>query len=883
MPGFIEQFKASGINRRQFVTASAAAAASVGLLGLSGCNNGANNQVTKAPNAPAKEGTWITAGCNYDCGGRCLNKAYVVDGVVVRQKTDDTHEDTLDHPQQRACLRGRSQRNMVYGADKLKFPMKRKSYSPETPNGQLRGKDEWVRISWDEAIDIVSSELSRVKSMYGNEAILCPGSLGTTEIANVLHAFGGFIGTWGSGSFGSYSKAPTFGYEYWTTSINDRFDILNSETVVLLGVNPSWSSGGNGMYYYLRVKDTGARFISIDPFYHDSAAALDAEWMPIRVGTDTALLLGVAYVLITEDDPINNPLIDWDFIRAYSVGFDETMMPAGTDPQHNFKNYIVGGIDGIEKSPEWASSICGLEPARIKELAYAIKKDVKVSIVSGWANGRTSESASMPQALMTIGIMTGHLGKPGHSCGANCHRGNINAGSFLYTVGSSGLPQYGAGLSVGAGGGSTNQLVKPINTAINTGDVWNVVLNNRGFCSESGGNVANTEKDLEIHVIANIGTANMETYIGGDRAIKAYRKVDFVFAVSQYPNGNAFYSDVILPIAVFWEKIGFFSTIGTRDALIACSQLIEPMYETKTSTEIAMLLASGLGVDSSALFPFSEKQAWFNTLASTMVVDTDGVTKVPLASITQADIDEWGCDGELQEGKIGLGELLDRGSYQFNLKPGDNYTFIAYKGFINDPVANPLKTPSGKFEIYSQAYSDLINSIGYSQKDPLPTYQVGSERYEDTFSDWENKTKGEYPYQLYSIHYLGHAHTVFSNCEWTQEAFSAPLYINKGDAQKLGLDEADTALIESRHGKILRRVYVTDRVMPGNLALPHGSWKDPNSDEIDTGGNDNSLCGVPLTGYGVSAYNSVVVKVSKYSGSPLMPDCKKPRRVLVED
>ncbi|MDR1183210.1 MAG: molybdopterin-dependent oxidoreductase [Coriobacteriales bacterium] len=884
MSGFIEGLQERGLDRRQFIAASAVATASVGLLGLSGCSTGENQVTDTSLQQPVQEGTWVTAGCNYDCGGRCLNKAYVVDGIVVKQKTDDTHEDTPDHPQQRACVRGRSQRNMVYGADRVKYPMKRSGWSADNPNGQMRGKDSWVRISWDEAIEIVASELKKAKDSFGNESILFPSSWTgpTTEIANVLHAFGGYLSTWGSGSFGSYSKAPTFGYEYWTTSINDRFDFLNSEVIVLLGVNPSWSSGGNGFYYYLRVKEAGAKFIAVDPFYNDSAAALGADWMPIRVGTDMALLLGVAYVLITEDDPGTNPLIDWEFLRNYSVGFDETMMPEGADPQHNFKNYILGSIDGIAKTPEWAFEICGLDTARIKELAYAIKKDKAVSIVSGWANGRVSETASMPQILMTIGCMTGHFGKPGHSCGANCHRGNINAGPFLYTLGSNGLPQFGAGLSVASGSSGPTVLEKPIKKVINTGDVWDVVLNGHGPVSESGGNVANVEQDFDIHVIANIMGANMETVTGGDRAIAAYRKVDFVFAVSQYPSGNAFYADVILPLVVFWEKTGFFSEIGTRDALIACSKLIEPMYEIKTSKEIALMLAAKLDVDADELFPFDEKQAWFNMLATTTVVDTDGITKVPLATIAQSDIDEWGAEGTPQEGKIALSDLLEKGEYQFDLKPGDNYTFIAYKDFVADPVANPLKTTSGKFEIYSQAYADLINTIGYATKDPLPTYQTGPERFEETFSDWTSKTKNDYPFQLYSIHYLGHAHSVFSNCQWIQEAFSAPLYMNTEDAAAQDIKEADTVLVESKHGRVLRRAYVTDRVMPGNLVLPHGSWKDPDSQEIDAGGNDNSLCGVRLTGYGVSSYNSIIVKISKYSGEPILPDVQKPRRVLVE-
>ncbi|MDB9568953.1 hypothetical protein OW293_020475 [Providencia rettgeri] len=72
------------------------------------------------------QGKWKPVACWHNCGGRCVNKALVVDGVVVRQKTDDVVADSPDFPQQRGCLRGRSQRKQVFGADRLKYPMKRK-------------------------------------------------------------------------------------------------------------------------------------------------------------------------------------------------------------------------------------------------------------------------------------------------------------------------------------------------------------------------------------------------------------------------------------------------------------------------------------------------------------------------------------------------------------------------------------------------------------------------------------------------------------------------------------------------------------------------------------------------------------------------------------
>ncbi len=133
------------MSRRAFLKSAAASSAA---LALAGCGSGLTQVSSEqAVKLASKEGQWLTAACWHNCGGRCLNKAYVVDGIVFRQKTDDTHPDSPDFPQQRGCARGRSQRKQVFGVDRLKYPMKRKHWEPGGGNKEMRGRDEWVRIS----------------------------------------------------------------------------------------------------------------------------------------------------------------------------------------------------------------------------------------------------------------------------------------------------------------------------------------------------------------------------------------------------------------------------------------------------------------------------------------------------------------------------------------------------------------------------------------------------------------------------------------------------------------------------------------------------------------------------------------------------------------
>ncbi|MFA5537547.1 MAG: molybdopterin-dependent oxidoreductase, partial [Bacillota bacterium] len=381
MSNYLTSIVNQKIKRRTFLKASAVATAVAGLP-LAGCGNVMKEvSADEARKLAETEGTWVSAACWHNCGGRCLNKALVVDGVVIRQKTDDTIADDPDMPQQRGCARGRSQQKQVFGADRLKYPMKRKNWAPGGGNKELRGRDEWVRISWDEALDLAAGEIKRIKEKYGNEAFLVGGG---GEASRLLSLYGGHSTHWGTTSWGTWRWGPEkFGMEegFSAHSINDRLDLRNSKLVVLVGANPAMSAGGNPSYHYLQAKKAGAKFIVIDPYYTDTAEVFEADWIPIRPATDHALFLGMAHTLITEDDPVKNPLIEWDFLHRCTVGFDADHMPEGTDPKENFKDYVLGTYDGVPKSPEWQARITGVDPEVVRRLAREIAGTKKTALM----------------------------------------------------------------------------------------------------------------------------------------------------------------------------------------------------------------------------------------------------------------------------------------------------------------------------------------------------------------------------------------------------------------------------------------------------------------------------------------------------------------------
>lgn len=252
------------------------------------------------------EGKWITHACFFACGGRCVNRSLVRDGKVICQDTDSLHPDSPDYPQQRGCARGRSLRHAIFSKDRLKYPLKRKHWRVGGGDKELRGRDEWERISWDEALDIVASEVTRIKNKYGNKAILATGYEYRNVIPGLytapsLNAYGGCTVTWGQASQGAFplvGNSMKGSYDLGATDFSDRYEIRKAKLIVMWGQNPAWSQAGNPMYHYLQAKKAGARFVFIDSWFNPSMQVLADEWIPIRPGTDTALLLALAYVMI---------------------------------------------------------------------------------------------------------------------------------------------------------------------------------------------------------------------------------------------------------------------------------------------------------------------------------------------------------------------------------------------------------------------------------------------------------------------------------------------------------------------------------------------------------------------------------------------------------
>ncbi len=447
MSGLLEKIQKSTIDRRKFVQVAATTGVVAG-VSLSGCaNTNTVSATTEDSPTPAslEGGKWVTFNCpNATCGYRCLNQAYVADGIILRHGTGNVHPDSPEFPQFRPCLKGMSVRKVITGVERLKYPMKRKNWSPgggAGVNPQLRGVDEWERLSWDEALDIVATELLRIRDTYGNHSFLALGEqetrLGGGLLGSAtLNAIGGCLTTWGQASQGGFpvvSNHMRGSYSSGAADSQDRMGLSHANLIVFWGINPGWSSGGGTAYGFINAKKkSGAKVIFVDPFFSQTQQALSDEWIPCRPGTDGVLLEAIAHELI-----VNN-LHDQAFLDTYCLGFDADHMPPDAKTNENFKDYILGAYDGQPKTPEWASAICGASAEEIRNVAQKMGTVKPMTFKAGLATSRTYYGNRTMQLLYTIGWMAGSVGVPGAEITTGVFHIGVPGGLYLVAGGGMG-------------------------------------------------------------------------------------------------------------------------------------------------------------------------------------------------------------------------------------------------------------------------------------------------------------------------------------------------------------------------------------------------------------------------------------------------------------
>jgi len=738
--------------------------------------------------------------CHDHCTNACLLKLHVRDGIITRIETDDGQE-----PQYRACAKGRAYRQLVYSPDRLKYPLRR--------TGE-RGEGKFERISWDEALNTVASELKRVKATYGARAtiLLCSGGdIGWLHngglIDRVLVRVGGYTGVIGTVSDEGtrFASMATYGVDDLMTA-NSRDNLLKSRLIILWGWNPviTRTYGGHMPSILSQLKEAGARVIAVDPRYTETAAFLDAQWIPIRPGTDAAMLIAMAHVMITEN------LQDQAFLDKYTIGFNE------------FKGYVLGEDDGVLKTPQWAEDITGVPAATIASLAREYATAKPAALMDGFAPGRTAYGEQFNRAAATLIAMNGNLGIPGGSAGC----GPIQTANPALALN---LP--GIHLRM-RGGANPVDLASPLRS---DSILYQRVKRNRSFSVPVHGDfyfggpstaylnrvrVADAilegrnggyPADYKLLYMVTINWLNQ--YANVNKIIRALKKLEFVVVHEQFMTPTAKFADIILPQNTILERNDL-ATARLMPFYGHREKAIDSLGESKSMFEIATGLAAKLGISD-----FSDKteEEWLREV-----------------------VKEWKDIPDYDT-------LRKEGMCKFTPKP-----FVAFEKQINDPVNNPFPTPSGKVEIYSQALADMGNPM-------IPHIP----KYIETWESRNDSLAKKYTLQLITTHYWRRTHSRFDKVPWLMELEAQAVLINSADAKARGIEDGDMVRVFNNRGQTIIPARVTERIMPGVVDIPEGAWFDPDEKGIDRGGCPNVLLNDEPSPGGALCSNTALVQVEK--------------------
>lgn len=724
----------------------------------------------------------------------------------------------------------------IYSPTRIKYPMVRRAWLEQGPGADPdgRGSGDFVRVSWEKALDLVAAELVRVREQHEATAIFggsygwkSPGKLHNcrTLLRRMLKLNGGFTTSSGDYSTGAaqvilpHVVGSIEVYEQCTSWQNVA---EHTELMVFWGANPlntsqiSWQVADHGAFPGIDgLKQAKTKVICIDPIRTETCAALDGEWLAPRPQTDVALMLGIAHTLQAEG------LHDQAFLDKYTSGF-ELFLP-----------YLTGESDGVPKSADWASAICGLSAETIRDLARRFAGN-RTMLALGYSTQRQHHGEQAPWMLVTLAAMLGQIGLPGGGYGLSYHYASGGAPTHAAPV----LPAItdspgqsaagGAGWLTGSGDASI-PVSRLVETLLNPGAEMDfngskITLPLIKLAYWAGGNPFSHHQDRNEMLRA---WRNLETFIVHD----------FQWTAS------ARHADIVLPATTSYERNDI-EQVGdyAMSHIVAMKQIIEPQHEARSDYDIFAGIAERWG----RRYDFTEgktEMEWIRGFYEAAKIESRARgMEMPVFDVF------WDSNEPLA----------------FPLSDAER-NFVRHAAFRADPLLNALGTPSGRIEIFSRN----VEKMGYDDCPPHPTWMEPVERLGGPTT--------RYPLHVASNHPIHRLHSQLCGTELRklyEVAGREPCWMNPEDAAARGLQDGDVVRVFNDRGQILAGVVVTDVIRPGVIRISEGGWFDP-ADAREAGslckyGDVNTL----TTGIATSRLSqgncgqTAMAEVERFEGAP---------------
>lgn len=674
-------------------------------------------------------------------------------------------------------------------ATRIRRPSVRRAWLEKRDRNRT-GRDGFVELPWDEALDLAAGELRRVVGAHGNTAIF-GGSYGWASAGRFHHAqsqlrrFLNLIGGY-TRSVDTYSHATgEVLLPYITGMSNGLFQdrmtswsLLegNTELLVCFGgisgrtaqVMSSGTTAHEVESWLARIHRAGARVVNIAPRRADVSEALEAEWIAPRPNTDTALMMGLAHVLIDEG------LVNRAFLDRYTHGWPV------------LEAYLTGEVDGIAKTAAWASAITGVAEARIRDLAREMAAR-RTMISLAWGIQRADHGEQPLWMGLALAAMLGQIGTKGGGFG-------FGYGSTT-PVGRPIRPLPWPSLAQGR---------NPVADYVPVARIADLLLEPGGSCTYSG----QTLVYPDIRLVYWTGGNPFHAHQDLNRLAEAWKRPETVIVNDIWWTATARRADIVFPATSPLEREDIM--LNRRDgSLVFMDRVLAPIGEARDDHAIFRGLAERFGV-AEAFTDGLDEAGWLRRLweQSSAVATRHGV-----------DLPEFD---------------IFRSAGRFD-RPAPSGEVIQFGEFVADPEGKPLATPSGRVELFSE----VIAGFGLAD---CPGHPVWIEP-----AEWLGVRDAGSRLHLVSGQSITRLHGQLDNgpvARATKIDGREPVYLHPATARRLGVDAGDVVVLSNDRGRALAGVVIHDGIREDVAWMGTGAWYDPrevDGELVDVHGNPNTL------------------------------------------
>ena len=679
----------------------------------------------------------------------------------------------------------------LYGPGRIRRPAVRASWlehGAAAKRGE-RGRDPFVEVSWDEVLDLLAGEITRIRTEHGNQSIYA-SSYGWSSAGRVHHAQGllkrflntqgGFVRSEGNYSYNAalvllpYIVGPFYRHVPQST----RWSVVadHSDLVVAFGGlaerNTRVCDGGASLHRFpgslQACADAGVRFVNVSPLRADMTEDLGGEWMPIQPGTDTAMMLALAFVLLEEG------LHDQAFLDRYTVGFDRVAA------------YLRGKSDGQPKTPQWAAALTGLDANRLTALAREMAAGR--TMITTTASLQRGDYGEQPLwATVTLAAILGQIGLPGGGYTiAMAVNANIGNTGRLFRA------------------GVVDQGINPVREMLPVAMISEMLLNPGGAYSYKG----QEWQFPDARMVWWAGGNPFHHHQDLNRLRDAFSRPETVVINEISWTATARHADIVLPVAAPQERTDF-GAGQSDDVLVPMPAHASPAYEARLEYDIYAELAARLG-NPEAFTKGRDAEGWTRRLWR----DTQ-----QMAEKQGLSLPDW--DAFIEGDMV---ELPD---------PSPDQVFLA--DFRADPEGSPLPTPSGRIELFCAK----IDSFGLADCPGQATW----------FPPRDSREEG--PLALISGQPGTRLHSQQDDGAYSRSMKikgREPVLIHPSDAAARGISDGAIVELFNSRGRCLAGARVTNEVRVGCIFLWTGAWYDPDFESLgaegtplDRHGNPNVL------------------------------------------